>query len=279
MSMLSGFVGSVLALLLAVSPVVPAFSSISVAGQLGAAAAGADKDAFATRCEKGHVYVLVIGADGGMSVTDSRVSDPSAIPVVSIITKYDGKVKRKICTMGLVVDTAPESSRPQFDFAASPGQNIFEPGETVQNRGYLPALGSYLEYMQCAFGYGDCSAPTGSKVSNNGERTTASQSIVVESSTNDSDIPPAILISGDSVGLEAPKNDTQGKILTTKEIGQSQTTFWNADPPSVSPAESEPGWLDWRRILSVPGVIVCFLIPSDCKAYQYVKDRKKPAQQ
>ena len=278
--MLSGFVGGVLALLLALSPAVPALSSVSVAGQVGAAAAGADKDTFATRCEKGHVYVLVIGADGGMSVTDSRVSDPNAIPVVSIITKYDGKVTRKICTTGLVVDAAPESSRPPSDFAASPEQNIFEPSENAQKRGYLPALGPYFEYMQCAFGYGDCSAPAGGNTSNDSEEITVLQRAVAGRPADDSNATPAILISGDSVELQTPKLDAQGKAPTANDITQPETTFGNlGSPPPASPSESAPSWLDWRRILSAPGIIVCFLIPSDCKAYQHIKDRNNPAQQ
>ena len=279
--MFSGLVGSVLAFLLALSPVVPAFSSISIMRQVGAAAAGADKDTFATRCEKGHVYVLVIGADGGMSVTDSRVSDPNAIPVVSIITKYDGKVTRKICTSGLVVDAAPQSSQSPGASTPSSEQNIFESGAAGKTGSYITASGSYFEYMQCAFGYGDCStSPAGGKASNNGEEITALQRAVAGSPANDRNDTPAIRISGDSVELQSPKVDARGKSLEARANNQSETTFGKPDnPPPLSPSASEPGWLDWRRILSVPGMIVCFLIPSDCKAYQYIKDRKKPPQQ
>lgn len=276
--MVSGFIGGVLALLLALSPAAPALSSISTMQQVGAAAA--NNDAYSTRCEKGHVYVLVIGADGGMSITESLASNPDAIPIVSIITQSDGKVTRKVCTSGLVVDAAPQSSQPPSASALSSEQNIFESGTEGKTGSYAPASRSYFEYMQCAFGYGDCSGSlAGAKVSNNGQETTPLQRTITGQPVNDPNDTPTILISGDSVEFQSPKVDAQGKTLPTKNISQPETTFGRQDAPPSSASAGEPSWLDWRRILSVPGLIVCFLIPSDCKAYQYIKDRKKTPQQ
>lgn len=277
--MLSGFVGGVLALLLALSPVIPASSSISMLQQVGAVAA--NDNAYATRCEKGHVYVLVIGADGGMSITASAVSNPDAIPIVSIITQSDGKVTRKICSSGLVVDAAPQSSQAPSASAPSSGQDMFESEVTAQTGSYIRAPSSYFGYIQCAFGYGDCStSPEGSKAPSNGEQITVLQNAVAGRPSDDSSSAPAFLISGDSVELEVPRVSNRETSPAAREVSQSETTFGRQDAPPPSASVSEPGWLDWRRVFSLPGIIVCFLIPSDCKAYQYIKDgNKKPPQQ